>query len=93
MMMNRDALGRLTQNILDHLVTDAGLIGSLVAETGLDPGDLHLLAQAAPLDLSAALVDFISADDPRLLDFCAAFGWAPERVAYARAALEAGQLR
>lgn len=91
--MNRDALDRLTQDILNHLAADPDLIGSLVAETGLNPPDLQRLARVAPLDLSVALVDFVSAVDSRLLAFCDASGWAPDRVAYARAALEAGQLR
>ncbi|WP_169712117.1 DUF3572 family protein [Paracoccus contaminans] len=92
-MMNRDSLDRLTQDLLDYLGEQPALVGALAADTGLDPADLRRLARGAALDLSVALVDFICGDDSRLLAFCAHSGWAPERVAYARAALEAGQLR
>lgn len=92
-MMNRASLDRLTQDLLSCLGEDPGLIGALVAETGLDPADLRRLASGAPLDLSVALVDFICADDARLVDFSSRSGWPVERIAYARAALEAGQLR
>lgn len=92
-MMTRDALDRLTGDLLADLAGSHELIDALVAETGLVPADLRRLAQAAPLDLSVALVDFICASDERLTAFCDRSGWAPDRVAYARAALEAGHLR
>ena len=41
-------------------------------------------------DLAAALFDFICGDDARLIGFAEASGWPTARVAYARAALEAG---
>lgn len=92
-MMNRDTLDRLTQDLLDYLGEQPALVAALATETGLDPADLRRLARGAALDLSVALVDFICGDDSRLLAFCERSGWAPDRVAYARAALEAGQLR
>ena len=52
--------------------------------------DLRRLAARTPEDLAAALLDFICGDDARLIGFAEASGWTAARVAYARAALEAG---
>lgn len=92
-MMTRETLDRLTRDLLSDLADSPDEISALVAETGLMPADLRQLAETAPLDLSVALVDFVCASDARLAGFCARSGWPVERVAYARAALDAGELR
>ena len=66
---------------------------AVMAETGLQPGDLRRLAADRSDDLAAALLDFVCAADARLEEFAARAGWQPEKVAYARAALENGQIR
>lgn len=89
-MISRATLDQLTQDLLAHLAASPDLVGALSAETGLAPGDLRRLAARTPEDLAAALLDFICGDDSRLIGFAEASGWPAARVAYARAALEAG---
>ena len=55
--------------------------------------DLRRLAADRSDDLAAALLDFICAADSRLEQFAVNAGWQPDKVAYARAALENGQIR
>lgn len=92
-MMTPESLDQLTSDLLANLAETPNLIKTLVSETGLDPSDLRRMSSSSTRDLSVALIDFICADDNRLSNFCEQSGWPIARVAYARAALEAGQLR
>lgn len=74
--------------ILLHLADDPELIAQLCTETGLDPADLR--ASTGDAGFVAAMLDFIAADDRRLLDFAASQGVAPETIARLRQAVEAG---
>lgn len=83
----------LAEAILGHLAGSPDLVEALVTETGLMPEDLRRLAAEPTTDFAAALVDFISATDDRLLAFAAATGWSETTVAHTREALAAGVLR
>lgn len=88
--MTRETLDRLTDDLIADLATSPDLLEALVAESGLVPHDLRLMARDAPLGLAAALIDFITRDDARLTGFAARSGWPADRVDYARQALDAG---
>ena len=92
-MITRVTLDQLTSDIMAQLAESPALVSELMAETGLQPGDLRRLAADRSDDLAAALLDFVCAADARLEEFAARAGWQPEKVAYARAALENGQIR
>lgn len=92
-MITRATLDQLTSAIMAELAGSPDLMSELMAETGLQPGDLRRLAADRSDDLAAALLDFICAADSRLEQFAANAGWQPDKVAYARAALENGQIR
>ncbi|WP_134724700.1 DUF3572 family protein [Paracoccus luteus] len=77
--------------VLLHLAQDPDLLGQLCAETGLSPADLR--DTAGQPGFVGAMLDFIAADDRRLLDFAAEAGVAPDAVARLRAAVEAGIVR
>lgn len=89
-MIDRKSLDLLSQAILDHLSANPELIGALVAESGLLPGDLRYLAADPTPAFGAALVDFICTTDERLAAFSAESGWAQQTVAHMREALSAG---
>lgn len=92
-MTTRATLDQLTSAIMAELAGSPDLVSELMAETGLQPGDLRRLAADRSDDLAAALLDFICAADSRLEQFAANTGWQPDKVTYARAALENGQIR
>ncbi|HRO16043.1 MAG TPA: DUF3572 family protein [Paracoccus sp. (in: a-proteobacteria)] len=87
-MFSRQQIETLTQAILAHLAAHPELVQALAAETGIIPGDLRRMS--GDPGFSQAMLDFIVADDQRLLDFAAGQGLSPADVAHARAALEAG---
>ena len=89
-MIDRKSLDVLAQAILDHLLRNPDLIGALVAESGLLPGDLRGLAADPTPAFATALVDFICASDERLTGFAAESGWPPLKVAQMREALSCG---
>lgn len=89
-MSHRKSLDLLAQAILDHLSRNPDLIGALVAESGLRPGDLRGLAADPTPAFATALVDFICAGDERLTGFAAESGWPPLEVAQMREALSGG---
>ena len=65
-MTTRATLDQLTSAIMAELAGSPDLVSELMAETGLQPGDLRRLAADRSDDLAAALLDFICAADSRL---------------------------
>ena len=70
-MITRATLDQLTSAIMAELAGSPDLVSELMAETGLQPGDLRRLAADRSDDLAAALLDFICAADSRLEQFAA----------------------
>lgn len=91
-MISRAALDSLVQSILVHLAADPDLMGALVTETGMSPGDLRGAARDQGDGFAAALVDFICASDDRLIEFAARSEWRETDVERLRQALEAGMI-
>jgi hypothetical protein len=86
--MGEDQALALGLAALGHLVADEAALSRLMAETGIDPGDLK--ARAGEPALLGAVLDFIFADEGLLLDFCRAEGLSVNAVIKARAALPGG---
>lgn len=68
-----------------HLAGDPELVEALLAQSGCDPAGLR--AMAARPEFAGFVLDFLLEQDQRVLDFAAAAGLRPERVAMARAVL------
>ncbi|MRX51265.1 DUF3572 family protein [Paracoccus sp. S-4012] len=64
------------------------LTAALLEASGADPASLRRMAGQP--EFGGFVLDFLLADDRRLLDFAAAEGLAPEAIMHARARLEAG---
>jgi hypothetical protein len=72
------------------LLDDPALRDAFLQETGVSPSDLpHLVKSRRFL---AAVMDFLLADDRRVLDFCAAQGLRPDAALRARAHLPGADL-
>ena len=70
--------------------TDAD--GNVVKGADGEPEMIGWPDLAARPDFAAAILDFLCESDERLLHFARSAGFRPERIAYVRAALEAGQV-
>ncbi len=84
----QDTAEALALEALGWIVSDDGLIAEFLAATGLSGPDL--LKRAGDPELMAATVDFLLADDTRVIGFCAATGRAREAPGQARAFLAGG---
>lgn len=84
----KDQAEALALGALAWLLGPGDLAAAFLAETGAAPGDLAQSA-ADPAFLGAVL-DFLLADESRLLPFCAATEQPPEALWQARAALPGG---
>jgi Protein of unknown function (DUF3572) len=72
------------------LLEDPALRDAFLNETGVSPSDLpHLVKTRRFL---AAVMDFLLADDRRVLDFCASAGLTPASALKARSHLPGGDL-
>lgn len=80
----------LALQALAYLAQDADRLGAFMASGGLDPASLRTRA-SDPL-LLAAVLDFLLADEPLLVAFCADQGLSPDLPMRARAALPGGNL-
>ncbi len=83
--MERDAAESIALLALAYIAGEDALLARMLAETGLTAEDLR--ANAAEPTLLAGVLDFILADEARLLEFCASSGLEPDRPARARAEL------
>lgn len=80
----------LALQAVSWLATDSDLLGAFLNETGAEPGSLAAgVKQPAFL---AAVLDFILAQDQRVLDCAAALETSPQKVTEARAFLPGGDV-
>lgn len=77
----------IAEAALDHLARDPDLLGSLMAQSGLDPAGLRTLLAQEGGEAAGLALDFILEQDARVLALAREAGIAPERVAMARAVL------
>ena len=83
--MDRSTAESLALQALAFIAADADHLARFMAETGVAEEDLR--ARAAEPMLLAGVLDFLLADEARLLGFCKRTGFAPERPSRARALL------
>ena len=74
---------------LAFVAADDSLVTALMEASGMAPGDLRRIA--AQPEFAGFILDFLLAEDRRLLDFAAAEGLVPEAVVRVRARLEGGR--
>jgi Protein of unknown function (DUF3572) len=84
----QDIAEALALEALGWIASDDGLIAGFLESTGLAGPDL--LVRAAEPDVMAAAVDFLLAEDARVIGFCAATGRRPDAPGQARAFLAGG---
>lgn len=89
-MFRRESAHVLALQALSYLAADDDLLLPFLAQSGLDPAGLR--DRAEDPQLLAAVVDFLMAEDARVLGFAAAAGIRPEAVLQLRAALPGGDL-
>lgn len=80
----------LALTALGWIVADPDLARAFLTAAGADPGDLH--ARAADSEFLGFVLDFLLADEARLLAFAYANGINPGSPMRARAALPGGDL-
>ena len=83
--MDRDAAESLALQALAFIAGNADHLARFMAETGLAAEDLR--TRASEPAFLAGVLDFLLADEARLLGFCGHAGLAPERPSRARALL------
>lgn len=72
------------------ILEDAALRSAFLADTGLSPADLGTAVRSR--SFLAAVLDFLLAEDARVLGFCAAQGLRPDAPLRARSYLPGGDL-
>jgi hypothetical protein len=83
--MNPESAETLALKGLAHVAADADSLARFLDLSGLGPEDLR--ARAGDPELLAAVMDFLLADDARLMAFCAAEGLTPVKAHAIRRAL------
>ena len=89
-MNKQESAEAIALQALTHLLTDDELLMQFFAASGADAGALR--AGAGDPVFLAAVVDFLLAEDARVLGFAAATGHRPEVLIAARQALPGGDL-
>lgn len=89
-MDRQEVAETLALRALGWLMADEGQRDAFMAATGTDPRDLGRLVREP--EFLGAVLDFLLADEPRLLAFCEAEAVRPEDPMRARAALPGGDL-
>lgn len=89
-MNKQESAETLALQALSYLLTDEDLLVQFFAASGADAGALR--AGAGDPVFLAAVVDFLLAEDARVLGFAAASGHRPETLIVARQALPGGDL-
>lgn len=89
-MMRQESAHILGLQALAFVAADDDLLLPFLAQSGLGAADLR--ARAEDPDLWGAVVDFLLAEDARVLAFAAAAGIAPALVPALRAALPGGEV-
>lgn len=87
--MTRDDAELLAIRALGHIAGDDDLLGDLLSLTGLSVEELR--ERAGEAETLGGILDFMMADEARLLAFCEAAGLRPELPACARMALPGGE--
>lgn len=89
-MFRRESAHVLALQALAFVAADEDLLLPFLAQSGLDPAALR--ARAEDPQLLAGVVDFLLAEDARVLAFAAGAGIRPEALITLRAALPGGDL-
>lgn len=87
--MNRDEAELLAIRALGHIAGDEDLLGDFLSLTGLAPDELRL--RVAEPEFLGGILDYMLADEARLLAFCEAEELRPQMPAAARRALPGGE--
>lgn len=87
--MTRDEAELLALRALGHIAADDDLLGDFLSLSGLAPDELR--ARAAEPDFMGGILDFMLADEARLLAFCEAEEIRPHLPGLARRALPGGE--
>ncbi|ABS64421.1 conserved hypothetical protein [Parvibaculum lavamentivorans DS-1] len=87
--MERDQAELLAIRALGHIAADEDLLGDFLALSGLAPDELR--ARAGDADFLGGVLDYMLADEARLLAFCEAEEVKPQWPAAARRALPGGE--
>lgn len=87
--MTSDEAELLAIRALGHIAADDDLLGDFMALSGLSPEELR--QRAAEPEMLGGILDFMLADEARLLAFCEAEELRPELPARARLALPGGE--
>lgn len=86
--MNKDEAERLAICALGHIADDEDLLGDFLALSGLSPDELRI--HAGEPEFLGGILDFMLADEARLLAFCEAEEIHPQLPAAARRSLPGG---
>lgn len=89
-MISPQAFAKLADDLLFHFLTHPDLLQRLMDESGLSPDDLR--ASAGDPGFAVALLDFVCAEDARLVACAEAVGWTPVKLMQLHQAVEAGAL-
>lgn len=89
-MTARESAETMALQAMAWLLADPDLCAVFLRDTGLSPSDLPATARSARG--LAAVVDFLLADERRVLSFCGAHGLPPDAPLRARAHLPGGNL-
>jgi hypothetical protein len=90
-MKNRqDSAESLALQALGWLAGQDEAFGAFLAHAGSDAGEIR--ARAAEPEVLGSVLDFLLADEPLLLQFCAEAGVKPEAPMRARALLPGGDV-
>lgn len=87
--MNKDEAERLAICALTHIAADEDLLGDFLALSGLSVDELRL--RAGEPEFLGGILDFMLADEARLLAFCEAEQIRPQLPATARRSLPGGE--
>jgi len=87
-MAGSDATPALAQDILTLVLSDRDMAGAFLDQSGLAVGNLR--ARASDPELLAAALDFVLAEDARVLAAARALGVSPAVIVALRAALPGG---
>ncbi|MBX3508454.1 MAG: DUF3572 domain-containing protein [Parvibaculum sp.] len=88
-LMTRDDAEMLAIKALGHIAADGDLLGDFLSLSGLSPDELR--ERAGEPEMLGGILDFMLADEARLLAFCEAAELRPELPARARLALPGGE--
>lgn len=86
MRKQREAAETLALEVLAHVAGSPADLAQFVETSGIDPQSLR--ERAGEAGVLKAVIDFLLADDKRLLDFCGEKGIEPKQLHMARHVLD-----